>query len=610
MTVINPEDAQAIKESIKKDNSNTQRRSTHTEQPTARSGSRVQRSMKRNQVGEAVAEFTAAMGKLISDSPQEFDFKVVPMDGSTYSLHYSIVVLLATTKIGSKAVCAAYALILEGSNIRPAAAPQQVGRSGSIEVILTAMDAWEEGTFNKIIDAATAATGIEEVISAGACVVPASVDYKDEHRVHQIVWNANEAIHSTLETQYPESFPHISISEYIAPTDRINVSAEFNLGNAEQVTGIPVRSDINFRMSVSGSNGDNNVFTDWQHRGTRELMELSAFVNPVFTGVAAPAAYGQPQPTQMFIPQVVVTQVQANDMPFTPETFFLALSTIALLGDNFQWAQQFTNFGRGDMHDIGGIGLRVQQVLNPREQPVPLETNTNAFGEQQLSDLVREFFEPHPVFCIDAEDAGPDSWMTGIMVEAANGNQVANNWIIAAIDRLTDNNFSRFYDGGPLFENVGVRIHLGTFKQDGQVRDLRELDSTAWLNLIGHTDMGLVEEWEATFNNEGIPQELRLAQRMDMLRAQLGETNVHVHGMADRLVISNSLLSALVDSVVAAGLVIDQQGLRPFYGDSHQIGNQSLRGRNFGGTGANMVRARNNQRSVAGRTQFSPFSRR
>lgn len=613
MSVVDNENGAKLKQAIRdgQQEKAQQRRGAGTDEPHTRS--RVSRGMKRNQVGEAVSEFTAVVEKTLAKADQNFQFKVIAMDGARWSLHYSIAVITASLNIEGKDVVSAFAMILEGSNSRPTAAPQVLGRNASVEVILTAMDAWEDITFNKIIEAVQEATGIESVLSAGACVIPAAVDFKDEHRMHQIVWNANEALHSSFETSYPDSFDHINIKDFIGDQDRLVLAAEFNHGDVESVVGEPVRSDIKFRMAVTESGSDTNVFTDWQHKGTRDLLEVSAFVNPVFVGPGPAPAYGQVTSNHMLLPQVIVTQVAAVEMPFTPESYFLGLSTIAMLGDEYQWAQQFTNFGENSMHDIAMVGLRVTQLQNPREKPVPLDTISNGFGEDELGKVVREFFYAEPVFCIDAEDAGVNSWLTSIMVDAARNDadgNAAHDWLCNAINRLTGNSFARHHDGGALFSNEGVRVHLGTYKDtDGTIRDLRALDSTAWGNLIGHNDMEGVEIWEDTFNNDSIPQETRLETRLNMMREQLGATNVTVTGFADRIIATRSLMDGLVAAVVEAGLSVDQQGLRPFYGDNHTTGNTSLQRHAFASSGNAMVRQRPGGRNAQQRRQFSPFNR-
>lgn len=567
---------------------------------------RIQRSMKRNQIGEITSKFTEVVDETISQASGNLKYRVLPVDGTTHSMHYSVLTLVAEGAIGGKTVGAMYTLILEGSNNRPAPAIETIGRINNVEIPITAMDAWDVNTFNKTLEVVVLAIGHDNVLNAGACVVPSDIDVLDKARINEIVWNANEALYSAFETSYPEAFDHLNITDYIDQTERVALNTEFNNGNVENVVGLPQRSDIHMRVSVSDIGETGNVYTDWNHNSNRELLEVCGFVNAVFTGIA-PQQPGQPVITQTMLPQIVLTKIGAIDMPQTPETYLLGLSLAALLGDEYQWAQQFMGWGQAGIHDIGGVGLRL-----PVETPQVIDTASNTFGEKEMYDLVATVFQPNPVFSLDCEDTGPDSWLTGIFVEAANGNPAATQYIVDAANRLTNGNFSSYWGGGAVVETTGTRVHVGTYRDaaSGELRDLRDMDSLAMLNLLGHTDMEAVEAFEDTFNNLGLPVELRLAQRLDILRQQLGSSNVNVRGMAERLVITSEFLNALVSACGDAGLLVDQNGLRPIYGNKQQTGNTYLAQYSVHGNAGGLVRQRHAGRNLGGRRPYTGMSHR
>lgn len=567
---------------------------------------RIHRNLKRNQISEITSKFTEVVEETISQAGGNLKYRVVPVDGTTHSMHYSCIVLVAEGNIGGQATASMYTAILEGSNNKPSPAIETIGRINNVEIPITAMDAWDRNTFEKALDAVQDAIGHDNVLNAGACVIPSDVDINDKGRVNEVIWNANEALFSSFETTHPDVFEHLDITEFIDPTERVGLTTEFNGGNAENVVGLPQRSDINMRVHSSNINDNDNVYNDWNHNNNRELLEVCAFVNPVFTGIA-PQQPGQPVITQTMLPQIVLTKIGARDMPQTPETYLLGMSLAALLGDDYQWAQQFMGWGQGGIHDIGGVGLRL-----PVDKPQTIDTSSNTFGEKEMYDLVATTFQDKPVFSIDCEDTGPDSWITGVLVEAANGNQAAVNYILDAANRLTGGNFSQYWGGGAVVESTGTRVHIGTYRdaQSGELRDIRDMDSLAILNLLGHVDMEVVEAFEETFNNLALPVELRMAQRLEILRQQLGASNVNVRGMAERLVITTEFLDALVYACADAGLQVDQNGLRPIYGNKQQTGNTYLAQYAVQGNASGLVRQRHAGRNLGGRRPYTGMSYR
>lgn len=561
----------------------------------------IQRDFKRSQMGEVVSEFTRVVDEMVKDgSGHHRKVTVLPLDGSTHSMHYSAVALVSETVVNNNKVAAAYTMILESSNNRPAPRIEQIGRTPNVEVLITAMDAWDQTTWDKVQTAVSNLVGHENILNAGATTVPATLDPKEAERVYSIVWAANEALYNILETTYPDQFEHLNLATYVSPTDRIVVNAEFNTGDEVSIVGTPVRSDFKLRMATTEVGSDDNIYHDWQHRNNRELLDISGFVNPIYIGPQAPEFNQQQAPTQTMLAQLVLTQIAPRDMPFTPEAFFLGVATATLLGDHYTWANQFRNYGKNDMHDIGAVGLR-----STLETPQFIDTSTNNFGDEDLNDLIRATFNNDFVLAIDCEDTGPDSWITANLVDAAHGDQGAEEWCFDVLDRLTDGHFSQYHDGSPLFESLEDRIHVGEYRdENNELRDLRDLDVMAILNATADSDPAVAEQWEMTFNDESTPIELRLAIRLDIIRSLLGERKVNIRGFAERIIVTNSTINAMISAVEAAGLAVDSNGLNPIYGTKHRVGNTTM-SRYAGSANAHsLVRQRSAGRSLNGRRAF------
>jgi hypothetical protein len=309
---------------------------------------------------------------------------------------------------------------------------------------------------------------------------------------------------------------------------------------------------------------------------------------------------GQQPATQMFLPRVVLTGLQGMEM-MSPELFFMGLGITRLLGENYNWAYQFSNYAEEEVHDIGAVGYRMRNPQDPNAAPQRIDTSSNSFTQQDFLELIQTVCYKDPVFSIDCEDAGPQSWMTGPLIEAANGNTNAHNFLLQALNRLTDGNFSKHFPGGPLVIPESNKIHLGTYVDtNGIVRDLREIDNLAVLNALGHTDLNAVNTWEQTFNDTSTPIEMRLEARLQILRNVVGGSQLNIRGLAERLVFNPDMLNALTAAMVDSGIMVDQEGLTAQMGTNTMAGNTFLNQYAVHGSTAGMVNTGSPMQSIMG----------
>lgn len=555
------------------------------------------RNFKRHQMGESLQQLVKHARKIVVEQVQKDNYYILPIDGSRCSLHYSAVAFVSVEEIDNTIYASTYTMILEDSAPEPR--PIITNLNGAqIEIMRTAMDAWDTTTWNKVVEIVRDALGDVEVINAGATTLPASFDALDEVAVNPVLWNADEATRSALETMFPENYKHFDINQHIdKSTSRVTASFKFNEGDAQSITGAPIRSDITMRLATTDAQNNNrNDLSSFQHSTTQELVEVNAFTDLVFAPPQQQPAYGQQQITQMFVPRLVITRITALDhAPYTPETFLLGLATSALVTENFSFAAQFK--GRiDDRNDIGNIGHRIP---NPQDNNQPygkFDTTSNTFGDNELHGLLAQYVHAVPAISIDCEMVGPESWLTTALIEAASGNPGAHQWIVDAANRLTGNAFNHHYDGSPIIASEGNRIHIGTFTDtDKQVRDLREIDSLAILNIFGEDNPGTADTWEDTHNNASIPVEARLDRRLSILRQAINGAP-RIRGLAERLTFTPAFLSALIAGVKQAGLMVDQDGLHGIYGNQANIGNTFIQQHAFQGNAGGMV----NQGGVQG----------
>lgn len=547
---------------------------------------RIGRATRRSDMSEVLALYMEALNEKIKGFSSEMGFQIIPLAGQHHNLHYSACVVVADTTIAGGRTACAYTLILEGSATQPK--PEYVNmHNRQVEVLRTPMDAWDELTWSKVQDVVIDKFGDVNVLNAGSTVVPEKADPKDGERMHQILWGAQEAIYGALEIAYPDFTTHFNIGEFFdRRSDRIVAQFAYNANDGESITGAPVRSDITLKISATDRNTQNqNMYSAFQHQSTKDLVEVNSYVDLVYAPQNALPAPGQPIPTEVMQPRLVITKINPIDAPYTPEIFLLGLATSQLLGENYAWASQYSNFAQEEVHDIGGMGYRMKNPSDPTAAPVAIDTKTNTFGKDQMFDLIRTACYRYPLYSIDCEDAGPDSWLTGALVEAAHGNRASAQAMIDAADRLTNGLFSKYWQGGDIAVSESNRIHLGTYVDaTGQLRDLREIDNLAILNLFGANDINTCNLWENTFNDVNTPIEIRQEDRLNIVK-QVTTNQLKITGSAERVTFTPVFLDALVDACMEAGLLVDEDGLQPLFGTNFQVGNTFVTSLATGGHG-------------------------
>lgn len=519
-----------------------------------------------------VKDGTEVLGQ--SDRSNGGSWAIIPLDAGRFNLHYSAAVLFGAFEISGKQLVTVQTMLLEASNSDPRSETMPI-HGQNVEILRTAMDAWDVATWNDVL-ALLKEQNIDEntVVNAGAMVIPNDLDLKDSDNVFNIISAAQNACFSVIEGEHPDLFQQVSIAEdFDNQREQMTAAFTYNGMDATSVTGLPVRSDISMRLSLSDRNANSRELSGFQHQGSTQIVDISGFVDLVYV-MPPPANVGQQPITQHYVPRFVITEAQGIDAPMTPEVFFLGLATTTFIGDNDGWAGQFLNFNNEEIHDIGSIGYRLKNPADPTGPSQRIDTKSTTFGDQELYDLINQTCHKQPVFSIDCEDVGPYSWFTSTLVQEANGVREAHDAIVGVVDTLTGGIFSQLFPvGTQIMASEQNRVHLGTYvDESGNIRDLREIDYIAMLGYLGHNDLNSVLEWEATFNDTGTPIELRLERRLQLLR-EVVRGNLRIRGFAERLNFTPEFMHALIAAVTQAGLSVNQDGLRTMFGTNAQVGN-------------------------------------
>src|SRR5690606_27028199 len=117
------------------------------------------------------------------------------------------------------------------------------------------------------------------------------------------------------------------------------------------------------------------------------------------------------------------------------------------------------------------------------------------------------------------------------------------------------------------------RIHLGYYTNaDGEMRDIRDIDYLALLNMIGGKDIRTVEEVMDTFDRTDIPVEIRLDRRYRILKEVLGDSMV-IKGYATRITFDAKFIEALIAACESAGINVRSGNIAQEFGGLGVRGN-------------------------------------
>ena len=330
-------------------------------------------------------------------------------------------------------------------------------------------------------------------------------------------------------------------------------------------SGIPVRSDIKSELVLSQSSGNKSVVDE-----TSELRicDVSAYVDLIyvppnqgfFGGMAQPTMMGQ-APVPYYIPRINITNF-AMDLPNSSVEFMLlGIASIASLAKNrsygIVWRDQFGS-SANLKRNLGAVGLQVQG-LTTDGTPGILDVSSDV---RMLYQLMQTVLAENPVFTLELTQGGQSNWATTIIAKIATGDVRSQELLIQACDNLTQGKFTPIYtqlcqqSGGALQQIVTASDEpslIGTYKHEGETRDIRELDLLAVLNLIGQKDPDMVMGYLSTFaGNE--PVQVRLDRRARILK--LIAKDVKIMAYSRKYDFGGLFIQALTAAIAANGVII------------------------------------------------------
>ena len=552
----------------------------------------------RNMSGETVQKiFDGLMdrAKRVMDEKTLESFRFLVLDSNQLQVNYSsILVCMKEVHQGATHI-GVYDLMIEGSG-RPLQPNITTIDGHTIETIFTPSDIYNHKSHWDTVKKFVVDTfGVNALVhDAGCTVIPTELD-KDipVERFQDWLHNSVQAVWAVLDIKLGSEAPAFTLAEF-GEKDVLTARSEYGSVHGTNLVGLPVREDI--ELTVSATNNADTQGLDM--RPPRELTRVTGYIDLMYNPQHQQAQqFGgfnmmqQPQaPGIMYQPRLILTSVESMTDVVTMELQLLALSTAVQLGRGGNWWNAFRrplkNYNEGanarkgvNLRDVGAIGYEIKDHATPGQPGNKIDTSATNFGDQQFAQMMSIFFNQQLLYTMDIEEAGELSWLQQTFIAAANKNEEARASILQAANRLTLGRFEKHFPfDAPVCFDDADRIHLGYYtNSDGHLRDLRELDYLAILNLAGKDDPTLVEKWERTHLDRNIPLAVRLHERKTIIDRLLSGSVV-VKGFARRITFSEQFIKALSDSIEEAGLSVRPGNMVDTFNQGATRGGYSFQG--------------------------------
>lgn len=520
--------------------------------------------------------FNEMYQEMVKSQANTMKFEFLPMHMERNDLPYSsIVVMHPCVYKGQKAV-SVHTVMLEDTGALPE--PQRITFGGveTVEVPTTAGDCHDKQYTRKVAARVHQHYGENIIIvDAGFSVIYNTVDETDRQAVTRVLTMATNATVGATKLESREDLIREGHTlAKIFKDNGLNLTARVDTAPSPRIgaNGLRARRDMAVTTSVASASTQNNM----RQAGGRGLMisEVSLFTTleytmpevPQYNPLMTPQQMQMYTPTQRYIPRAVITDISTSGFPTLP-SILLGISSATVIQEGVLWMENFRpksnrKSGDIDIRDIGAIGWDIPE-LNADGERGKIDTTTKSFTTDDFHKLMAATVTPNVIYSIDIEEAGPLSWLMYVFINASKGVASAKRSIIEACDSLTDNNFSRhFSPQSDILRSDGNRVMLGTYidGQTNEVRDIRDIDYLAILNLVGQ-DAEIVADFERTQHDTGANDlAARIALQRELLENLLG-SSMQIKGYAQRFTFHNDFIQALAVATREAGVAPRFQNL-------------------------------------------------
>ena len=518
-----------------------------------------------NAGSEIVKKAHDAFVKALEKHKADVELGIIDIDRENHgSLKFSSIVLAVRNKLTVRT--ASYiTLILEatGEELKPY---YQNYNGVNVEVKRVTSDAYDAELIRIVTQEVAKKFPADTYLPVEAVVVPRDFNFEDPSAVTSLAFYATTAIANELARQ-DKNFVELNLQEARGIRgSNFNITMTVSREPERDAVGQPVRADVKMLFqTISPNKGGQNLVNNGDQDKT--FGKLSGFVDLVWAPVIPQSGFGgypgaTPQlkpgqlPTQIYAARMVVTDIKST-FALTPASILMNLLPVFGLSQNNNWFQAFKPLPCNDAIDIRDPGaLNLEANLGgDGKSPfgAKIDTKSNDFSLSDLGSLLAQTIAPGLIVSLDVPEAGPMTPFLSFFAAASLGNPIARQTLVQAAATLTNGVVPNTY-GGPIFEDMDNRIHLGYWiDSNGVKHDIREIDYLAVANL-SERDPALIRKWSDTFDvSSGEPLNKRLATRWSMISSFTSEKAVCT-GFARRVTLAPDFLMKLFEGAVASGI--------------------------------------------------------
>lgn len=404
------------------------------------------------------------------------------------------------------------------------------------------------------------------IYNADGQVVPADFNVSDKEMVRSLSVNCLRAIFAEINTLMP-NYQTLNL---------MNVSKDSNLvidistGDSKVVdaAGYPVRSSFKIDFSAISKQANTSSGSIHSEPNQRQnITSMCGFLDLVFSPedpsmlLVNPFTQNNPQgpkATKRYAPRAILTMFDAETVLLS-HVLLSVYSTLALQHQK-NWVQLLRRkvpTGRTPVYDDIGY-LNIEANMENNESGYGNNIDTSNFDLNTLGQFANALIQDNLMLSIDCPNATSETYYTRVFQLAAMGNPNAHEAIWEVANQMTDGILSQYFPKtSPIVNSDFNKVLLGRWTDlDGNVRDIREIDTITVANMVGKSHPEMIIDWF----NLNIPgfyssEDERLEKMKSMINFIL-EGAAIFDGTALRVNFSSEFLMAFIRSITECGVSI------------------------------------------------------
>ena len=505
-------------------------------------------------------------------------FRVLPLTGQRAGSQMSSLIVTLPARIADKSYAITYLCLLEPAG--PLATRTLNDSSHTFEALYLPTDRLSDKYLKLVRDEVQTETQNATVVIAGRQVITATtiadLNEKDGiSTIEKIFDNAFDAICGYLQNMKDAITGKRNSENRITPEaigrrDRLESSFDFSGVQPTDTSGLPICSDVAMKLWYSAADSDEDG-----NYNRQELAEVRLGLNLYLDQSVGreTLAFGRgrnrrPEDDRApFQAVLTINNVTApQGVPFSLELAQLAIAPIAILSNDFRWAEILRPKaslpgGYKPAYNVKDLALFAEGLTDEQRHAIMSAVTPN-IADGDLSEYLDLVVQPNIAFAISTAASCEKSWVLSIFEKIALAKTESERLNLTralydSADVLTGNRFRKVLrslggdDSTAPVQLTGNATLIGTWVDtDGRTRDLRELNVQTVLSKVGAKGLQVVEDFQYTIQDDRRPEALNIAERFSMLNKLF--PSVHVVDKAPQIGLVPVYLEALNISLAEA----------------------------------------------------------